>query len=196
MLWVIVVHMVVFSSLHHFSFFPLSTFLLCPTSFIFIVIPVLFFRFPQFSLFLYSHFLSFPLVFPLHIFLSSCKPFMSSPAQDELRYKVLDACLCGTSLLIVFPPHLSLYPQPPEYIKILYLFYLYVNAPSHSFPLFSCTESASICSQFLSLQLISPGMLCGKSHNSVETEQIMLFYDHTNSPHSSLLLIRFQHVVF
>lgn len=129
MLWVIVAHMVVFSSLLHVSA-PLpsySLWSLCSFSYFH----------SSLSLFLYSHFLSFPLVSPLHIFLSSCKPFMSSSAQDELRYKVMDACLCGTSLLIVFPPHLSLYLQPPEYIKILYLFYLYVNAPCHSFPLFS-----------------------------------------------------------
>lgn len=38
----------------------------------------------------------------LPLFLSSCRLFISSSAHDELRYKVMDACLCGTSLLIVF----------------------------------------------------------------------------------------------
>lgn len=138
--------------------------------------------FPLSSTFLLSHFLhihgalfqifsSIIFPFPLPIFLSSCRPLVSSSAHDELRYKVMGTCLCATSLLIVFlspsphslfPPHLSLYPQPPEYIKSLYryLFYLYVNAPSHSSPFLlslHCTESVAICSQFLSLQVISPG---------------------------------------
>lgn len=98
-----------------------STFLFCPT-----------FSYSLWSLCSFSNFHSslldslfpsIPLVFPLPIFLSSCRPFISSSAHDELRYKVMDACLCGTSLLIVFhsppshslfPPHLSLYlPIPP-----------------------------------------------------------------------------------
>lgn len=128
------------------------------------------------SLFIfYSHFFSIPLVFPLPIFSSSCRPFISSSADVELRYKVKDACLSGTSLLIVFlslpPPHslfflptsrsASPFPQPPEYIKTLYLFYLYVNAPSHSSPfllsLSAIQKVPPFALGFLSLQLISPG---------------------------------------
>lgn len=48
-------------------------------------------------------------------------------------------------------PILSLYLQPPEYIKTLYLFHLYVNAPSRGFLLlFSrrCGECPAICSRF------------------------------------------------
>lgn len=92
-------------------------------------------------------------------------------------------------------PILSLYLQPLEYIKTLYLFHLYVNAPSHSFLLCSPVAAENVppfAPIFLSVQLDSPEMRCGKFHGSVE----MLFYDHARSPSSPVLLIRFQRVVF
>lgn len=74
----------------------------------------------------------------------------------------MDACICGTSLLMVFSSLISLHHQPPEYIKTLYLFYLYVNAPRHSVapsPLtVLCTECRHLLC-FLSLQLISLWMV-------------------------------------
>lgn len=89
----------------------------------------------------------------------------------------MDACLCGTNLLIVF---FSSSPQPPEYIKTPYLFYLYVNAPSHILLSLCCAESATVCFQFVYLQLLLLRRECRRLDNSVDAELITSFHDHSN----------------
>lgn len=160
MLRVIVAHMVAFSSLIF-----LTLLLLCPTFFTYIVVPVLFFfKFVHLSLSLsisYFHSLSIPLVFPLPIFLS-CRPFISFSTHNEQRYKVMDACLCGTSLLIVFlsssfppphslfPPHLSLYlPIPPSILSTLKLF-------TYSICMLMHLATAPLLSSPSALQIVHP----------------------------------------
>lgn len=143
---------------------------------------------------------SIPLIFPLPIF---CPPvglsFLSVPMMNWdirswLPAFVTPACWLSFSFLFFSPFFLptshaaSPFPKPPECIKTLCLFYLYVNAPSHRSPLFSFLCS-TIYSQFLSVEGNA-----GNAHNSVDTEQIM-FCDHTKWHSSSSLLIRFQHVV-
>lgn len=69
-----------------------------------------------------SRFLLILLVFPpVHtFFLSFSRPLIFS-LHDELRYKVMDACLCGTSPLIVFPfflSHCSFSSHSTHYLSI------------------------------------------------------------------------------
>lgn len=118
-----------------------------------------------------------------HIFFGLSLLFMSPSSRMswDIRSRMPASAAPGRWL----SPHpiLSLYLQPPEYIKTLYLFHLYVNAPSHSFLLCSPVAAENVppfAPIFLSAQLDSPEMRCGRSHGSVE----MLFYDHARSPSS------------
>lgn len=100
-----------------------------------------------------------------HIFFCPSPGFLIFSLHDELRYKVMDACLCGTSPLIVFPfflshcsfssystLYLSISPQPPEYIKTLSLFYLYVNAAAITLlPALAAMQNNCISTNLLSV---------------------------------------------
>lgn len=97
--------------------------------------------------------------------------------------------------LSLFPPQLSLYPQPPEYIKTLYLFYLYVNAPHHSSPSPPLPVLCRKCHHLLAVFIFATPVSWKVMWVDVDTEQIMMFYDHSKSPRTFSLLIRFQRVV-
>lgn len=94
-------------------------------------------------------------------------PTMKWDIRSWMPAFVAPACWLSFSLFLLIPSFLptshsaSPFPQPPEYIKSLYLFYLYVNASRHSSPsLLSPSALQKVppfALSFLFLQLISPG---------------------------------------
>lgn len=134
------------------SLFP-SVFLFCHSSYIptvphffhiHTVILVLFFQIFTVLRFLYLS-LSIPLIFPLPIFCPPVGllsvPMMNWDIRSWLPAFVTPACWLSFSFLFFSPFFLPIshaaspFPKPPECIKTLCLFYLYVNAPSHRSPL-------------------------------------------------------------
>lgn len=109
-----------------------------------------------------------------------------------LCHQPADCLFLSSSSLPLFLPtshSTSPFPRPPEYIKTLFLFYLYVNAPRHCFPVLLSVLHRKRHHFFIY------GEQCRELLNGVDSEQIMLFYGRIHSP-SCCLFIKFQLVVF